>query len=143
MPRWSGSPVGSEGEEVNGRASLLENTGENKRLVVWGAELEGASLPQCRWHRAELHWMVEGPVRVYVYPTIYMSIFSVYTGDKFILKAPLTGGVNAQCSVEHCAKAMNRFVLKDCLKAAFSIQCSVECHRNAHIRFILRVHHSL
>ena len=87
--------------------------------------------------------MVKGTVRVYVNPKIYMSVSSIYTGDKFILKGSLTEGVNAQCSIEHCAKTIDRFVPKACLRAAFSTQCSVECHRNPHIRFILRVHHSL
>lgn len=87
--------------------------------------------------------MVEGTVRVYVHPKIYMYVFSVYIGDNFILKGSLTEGVNAQCSVEHCAKATDRFVPKDCLKAAFSIQCNAECHRNVCIRIILRVYHSL
>lgn len=67
----------------------------------------------------------------------YMSVLSVYVGDKFILKDSFTEGVNA-----HYAKAMDRFVPKECLKAAFSIQCSIESNRNPRIRFILRAHHS-
>lgn len=101
------------------------------------AELEGTSCSLCRWHRAEPHWMVEGTVRVYVHPKNYMSVLSVYVGDKFILKDSFTEGVNA-----HYAKAMDRFVPKECLKAAFSIQCSIESNRNPRIRFILRAHHS-
>lgn len=90
MPQCSCCPVGGQGEKVKGTCQPAGKWWGKQE--GGGTELEVTSLPLCKWHRAELHWMVEGTVHVYVHPRIYMSVFSVYIGNKFILKGSLSQG---------------------------------------------------